>query len=311
MGLSGLWQQRAAHDYTGATRWGNGVDPIHAVHDQGRGRVIGTRENLYPLGEPSDAVSPGLTAREIDWVCEDYVEAAVPGEYFRYQDEHPRWNEATPQFRDLTNSPAMGEQAPWGVVYDANPDDGFPLAGPTSGMQHWLDVDHGEVEEQQVAIAVPTPMVSGGWLGKVRGQLAKPEAQDATQPGFVPTINTAGVQGPGLKESANERALARGTDDPRSPIESRTAGMRDLRYGRSFGMGGGPGTPDMQPFQQTAGLKRPFMTRVAATPPIEDHFMNTMEGRTPLQRATSPDPYQGDPEVGPGGDTTVPGEWGF
>ena len=80
-------------------------------------------------------------------------------------------------------------------------------------------------------------------------------------------------------------------------------------YGRSFGMGGGPGTPDMQPVHQTAGLKRPWFSRHAAMPPEEPHFMNTMEGRIPLQRQMSPDPYQGDPETGAGDDMTS--DWGF
>ena len=84
----------------------------------------------------------------------------------------------------------------------------------------------------------------------------------------------------------------------------------DVRNVTLAGMGGGPGTPDMAPFQQTAGLKRPWLTRVASLPPTEPHFMNTMEQRIPLQRATSPDPYQGDPEIG-AGDAGVPAEWGF
>ena len=86
--------------------------------------------------------------------------------------------------------------------------------------------------------------------------------------------------------------------------------MRDIRWGQSFGMGGGPGTPDMQPFQLTAGLKRPWRGRIAGAPPIEEHFMNDMEQRSPIQRATSPDPYQGDPEVGPG-DELAAADWGY
>lgn len=309
MGISGLWVQRAAHDYTGATRWGDGYNPIHEIHDNGRGRVIGTKQNLYPLGEPSDMVSPGLTNRELDWVSEDYVDAQFPGEFFRYQDEHPRWNQTTPAFRDATNSPAMGETESWGPYFDSGPAI-WPLPGPTAGMQRWLDVSHGEDVEQQVAIAAPTRFVSGGWISKVRGAPAQPEAQEPAQPGFVWAINTAAVQGPGLKESANDRAVQRGTDAARSPVQSRVAGATEKRYGLSFGMGGGSGTPDMQPFQLSAGLKRPWLTRVASLPPNEPHFMNTMEGRLPFQRATSPDPYQGDPEVG-AGDTGVPTDWGF
>lgn len=312
MGVSGLWTQRAAHDYTGATRWGNGYDPIHGVRDNGRGRVVGAKETLLPLGEPSDVVSPGLTARDIDFVCEDYVESAAPGEVFRYQEDLPRWDTTTPAFRDATNSPAMGEQPSWGVYYDDDSTGEFPRPGPTGGTQHSLDISHGEDIEQQHAIAVPTAPVAGGWLNKARGQLALPESQEAGQGAdqFVWTINNATVQGPGLKELVNDRAVQRGTDQARSPVTSRTAGMRYREYARSFEMGGGAGAPDMYPYQLTAGLKRPWMYRVASVPPAEEHFMNTMEGRIPYQRATSADPYQGDPEVG-GVELATSGDWGY
>ncbi len=308
MGLSGLWAQRARRDYTGAAKWGDGYNPVHEIHDVGRGRVVGARGSLYPQGEPSDVVSDRLTGREVDWLCEDYGDVPAAGEFFRYQDERPRWDAVTTDFRDATTSPAMGEWTPWGVYNDDDPTGDWPRPGPTGGMQQRLDISHGEDVEQQRAIAVPTPGVTGGWLGKVRGALALPEAQDPGQPGFVPAINTASVQGPGLKEMANDRAVLRGTDAPRSSIRSRTAGAVVKEYARSFGMGGGPGTPDMFPFQQTAGLKRPWVSRVAAVPPDEDHFMNTMEGRFPIERVMSPDPYQGDPEVGAG---DVLGDWGY
>src|SRR6266487_2982335 len=264
MGVSGTWQQRAAHDYTGATRWGDGYNPIHGVRDNGRGRVVGAHQTLLPLGEPSDSVAEGLTGREIDWVCEDYVDGTMPGEHFRYQDDLPRWHETTPQFRDVTTSHA---------------------------------------------VAVPTPFVTGGWLSKQRGADAHTEAaQEPGQDRYQLAINTSPVQGQGVQSLDNQRAVQRGTDTPRTSILSRTAGMAEKAYARSFGMGGGPGTPDMQPFQQSAGLKRPWLTRVAALPPAEEHFMNTMEARVPIQRYTTPDPYQGDPEVGPG-DAGV--DWGY
>lgn len=309
MALSGLWRERAAHDYTGATKWGNGVDPIHAVRDQGRGRQIGARATLLPLGEPSDAVSEGLTARDIDWVCDDYVDGgAIPGEYYRYQDDLPRWDTTTPEFRGATTSPAMGESESWGPHFDDGTDM-FPRPGPTAGTLRWLDDDHGETIEQQHAIAVPTPFVTGGWIGKSRGAEAYPEStQQVGQDRFSWTLNNATVQGPGLQSLDNQRAVQRGTDAPRESILSRTAGMMTKAYARSFAMGGGPGTPDMQPREQTAGFKRPWFPRSPGLPPAEDHMFNTLEGRVPIQRYTAPDPWQGDPEVG-AGDTVT--DWGY
>jgi len=309
MGISGSWAQRNAQPYTGAAKWGDGVHPIHAVRDQGRGKTIGIRANLLPYGQPSDVVSDALTARDIDYVCEDYVDSPLAGEYYRYQDDYPRWDQTTPQFRGATNSPAMGETPAWGVHYDADPSDIWPLPGPTAGTQQWLDVDHGEAAELNTAIAVPTMPVTGGWRSKQRGALAVPDGQDPSQPGYTGAINTARVQGQGVQQLDNLRATTRGTDTPRSAIRSRTAGMVAKDYARSFGLGGGAGTPDMRPYQQTAGLRRPWYTRRAALPPDEAHTWNEMEGRYPLQRQIPADPYQGDPEDAAGPATVS--DWGF
>lgn len=300
MAISGTWSSRYANAqaYTGAKRWGTGYNPIHEVRDN-PGRVTGIKENLYPLGDVSDAPPDALVYDDFylgaDWDGEE----PYPDEVFRYQEEHPRWNEVTPQFRDSAESDAMGgpPSVPWGVYNDVNPVDGFPLPGPTGGMDPDLDVHHGEAEEHQHAIAVPTRGVSGGWLHKARGAVARAEYQDPAQPGYQFAITASEVQGQGVKALVNDRAVARGTDAPRESIQSRTAGMVIRQWPQSFGNGGGPGTADMFPFQQTAGLKRPFVSRHPGMPPFEEHYWNEMEGRVPLQRTVPPDPYQGDPET--------------
>lgn len=288
MAISGTWASRYANaqNYTGARRWGTGYNPIHEVRDN-PGRVIGTRENLLPLGDPSDGAPDQILSAD-DYVMADWDgEEPYPDEVFRYQDSEPRWGTPTETFRDATmGNPVMGEWDEWG--------------GPTiTDDTRWEvgDVSHGEAEERQHAIAVPTRGLNGGWLNKARGALARPEAQDPGDPGYQLAINTGSVQGQGLKSSGNERAVARGTDAPREAIQSRTAGMVVREFARSLGMGGGAGTPDMQPFQQTPGLKRPFFPRRAGLPPMEAHTWNEMEGRVPLQRTVPPDPYQGDPEA--------------
>src|SRR6266567_6413181 len=319
MAIGGTWSSRYANaqNYTGARRWGTGINPVHAVRDN-PGRVTGIKENLSALGDPSDAPPEQLIGPD-DYGGSDYQgDEPYPDEVFRYQDERPRWNEVTPQFRDESNSGAMGEQPPWGVYGDANLIDGFPLPGPAGGMDPVLDIHHGESTERQHAIAVPTRGLQGGWLNKARGRDAHAEAQDPAQPGYQLAVNTAEQQGQGVKSRVNDRAVARGTDAPREAIASRTAGMAYRQFAQSVGMGGGPGTPDMQPFQQTAGLKRPFVPRRAGLPPAEDHYWNEMEGRVPLQRTVPPDPYQGDPETtGATGGTGAlhdlgdGGEWGY
>ena len=315
MAISGSWSSRYANaqNYTGARRWGTGYNPIHEVRDN-PGRVTGIKENLATLGDPSDAPPEAILSGD-DFIGSDYDgEQPYPDEDFRYQDDEPRWDKTTPQFRDATlGNPAMGEWASWGVYNDDNPVDGFPLGGPSGGMSSALDVSHGEDVEHQTAIAVPTQGVSGGWLNKARGRNAVAEAQEPATPGYQLAINTAAQQGQGVLSRTNERAVARGTDAPRESIQSRTAGMVFRQFAQSFGMGGGPGTPDMQPFQQTAGLKRPFVTRSPGLPPDEAHYWNEMEGRVPIQRTPPPDPYQGDQEAASdsGGDLGDGGEWGY
>jgi len=311
MGISGGWAARQQNQYTGATKWGTGVNPIHGVRFAGRGRVVGARGTLLPLSaEQPGTVDPGLTSRELDWVCENYQDGTGEGESFRYQDERPRWGTGGTTFRDDTNSPAMGEQDAWGVYFDNDPSDIWPLPGPTGGTQIWMDVDHGERVERQHSIQAFTRPVTGGWKSKQRGALAvDTSTQDVTGDGYTFTLNNATHQGQGVQRSLNDRATGRGTDAAREPIVSRTAGMAEKAYAMSFGMGGGPGTPDMQPFQITAGLRRPFVTRVAALPPDELHFFNSMEGRSPISRVIPPDPYQGDPEYG-GPDDMIEG-WSY
>lgn len=301
MAIGGTWAQRYAdaQAYTGARRWGTGVNPVHGLREN-PGRVTGAKTTLYPLGDASDAVAESILAGD-DFIGADWEgEQPYPDEVFRYQEDRPRWDEVTRQFRGESNSAAMGEQPPWGVYNDTDPVDGFPLPGPTGGMDMALDVDHGERVERQHAIAAPTRGVAGGWRNKNHAAPALASGNDGQETGDPAAqwaVNTGKVQGQGLKYLDNTRALARGTDAPREAIRSRTAGMRQYVPGTSFGMGGGPGTPDMQPYSQTAGLKRPFFPRRAGLPPAEEHTWNEMEGRYPLQRTVPPDPYQGDPEV--------------
>lgn len=301
MATSGTWAERYANAqaYTGAKRWGTGYNPVHEIRDN-PGKVIGTRENLLPLGEESDVVSDNILSPD-DYVTADWGgEAPYPGEDFRYQDDEPRWGTPTESYRDDTHNAVAGEWASWGVYNDPNPVDGFPLPGPTGGMDSALDVSHGEDQERQRAIAVPTLSSLGGWRNKFRmspALAAQNDGQDLGDPLAQWAVNTGKQQDQGVKSLDNSRAVLRGTDAARESILSRTAGMRNYQPATSFGMGGGSGTPDMQPFQQTAGLKRPFAIRAPGIPPMEDHTWNEMEGRAPMQRTVPPDPYQGDPEV--------------
>lgn len=307
MGISGTWSQRAVGSFAGASKWGTGVNPIHGVRDSGEGRQTGVKGNLYPQGDPAGAVDPALSD-DVDWVGTDWSGEPAPGEYFRYEEERPDWGVATENFRGATNSPAMGEQPPWGVHYPGvHGVAAHPLSGPTGGTGAYEDQSHGVDVERQHAIAVFGPGIRGAWASKQTGQVLLAEAQDPDQDGYVPAINTSWRQGMGVRTLNNDRATARGTDRPRSSITSRVMGQYVKRFPLSFGMGGGPGTPDMRPQEQTTGTRRPFTLRRAATARPENHAYNSMEGRVPMVRTMPSDPYPGDPESG--WDVPDGGDW--
>jgi len=163
--------------------------------------------------------------------------------------------------------------------------DGFPITGPPGGTE-FLAIRHASETELSHANATPYSDhqgVAGGWANKQRGAQLEAKVSDPIQL----EINASYHQV--HNESSNAHAVARhvpgiGGDDPRTPIKARTAGMKVKHYARGV---------DMFPRQQDLPY-RPFFYRSAGVPPAEQHFMNTMEGRAPIQHSVSPDPYQGD-----------------
>jgi hypothetical protein len=290
MGVSGTWYARREGTYATASKWGTGTNPIHAVRDQGRGRQLGVKQNLIDQGPPSPPVAEALVAAEgLDWLCDSNDYGRQPGEYFRYQDERPGWGVSPTAFRGATNSPVMGEQPSWGVHHPGIHDvQGHQLAGPPGGNTPYADQSHGSDVERQHAIAVFTPGVTGGWLGKIAGAPQHSVYQDPSQANYVPAINTSDHQGMGVRSHDNGRATLRGTDGPRAGTVSRVMGQPVKAFARDWGMGGGPGTPDMFPTQQTTGRRRPFKLRQAATARPENHQYNAMEGRGPCPRTRTP-----------------------
>lgn len=275
MAITGSWKTRASvsNEYTGALKWGTGINPIHAQRDP-QHHPTATRE---PLGstQPSGPV-PEEIEGPVQWgYCYEDSQYYI-GEDYRYlEEDHPNWGE---------NEYGRADRA------SVNPD--FPSWGDyggTPGGEHTRSVSHGSEVENARAIAVPTRGSTGGWLNKARQEMNAAHVSDERQ--YV--VATSLVQGPGMQMSDNSRAQARGTDAARSGIRSRTAGMKEKDYAKSRGMGGGEGTPDMYPYQQSE-LKRPFFYRSAGVPPGEPHARNGMEGRTPLQRTVPADPYPGE-----------------
>jgi hypothetical protein len=283
MAIAGSWLNGAVTpvEYEGALKWGTGINPIHFVPDNGPGRGP-TKEPLGSTG-PSDAVDASLTDPSL-YGFEGEDAQYYAGEDYRYlEDDHPNWGDGTTGRADRDGQiMAPGVQPDptgfpaWGPHHDDNPADGFPVGGPPGGAALRAQAEGTDVERLR-AIAVPTQGYRGGWLNKAHGQVDPAQDADPSQL----QVATSGVQ---LHQTrVNTAATARGTDDPRAPIETRLTGQKIRSWAKSSGMGGGPGTPDMAPVTQDLPY-RPWFFRSAAVPPPPDTTYGTMTGFEPLER---------------------------
>lgn len=285
MAVAGSWTSQAVtpSGYAGATRWGTGINPIHAVRDGGRGRGP-TKE---PLGSvtPSGAVPESLdddAAAGYGYAYEDAQFYA--GEDYRYvRADHPNLGEDTTGRPDRTaiimepgSEPGPAGFPSWGAYY-ADPESDFPLAGGPPGGADVRSVQEGAQVENAKAIAVPTRGYTGGWQSKIHGEILEAATSDPSQYEVTTSMRQ-------LHETrVNDQAAARVTDDPRHPIGTRLTGQKVRYFAKSSGMGGGPGTPDMAPVAQDLPF-RPWYFRHAATPPPPDTMYGTMTGFEPLER---------------------------
>jgi hypothetical protein len=281
--ISGTWKAaNVINDaYVGAQRWGTGIDPIHSVRDQYHKPVT----TKLPLeSTTAGEVVPDSIVEPTDWgyCAGDY--AGGIHDYREIEEDHPGTPERTLFTREVTRKDIPGNWPEWGASNTQSDD--FPLASPTQPGTDFLSVRHASPMELSHSNSTPysdSRGIAGGWAHKARGAQLEAHTSDPSQY----EINTSMRQVHG--SSTNDRAVARyvpdlGGSSPRTPIKTRTAGMKAKTYARGV---------DMFPIQQDLPY-RPFFYRSAGVPPMEQHSMNTMEGRAPIQHTVSPDPYQGD-----------------
>jgi hypothetical protein len=286
MAISGTWKATyiIPDAYTGAGRWGTGIDPVHAIRDEFH-KPTGTK---IPLGSTASSDAPPVEIvdeGDYGYCTGDYIGGVH--DYREITEDHPGTDRTPGGHADREHIP--GNYPSWGPWNDDNLVDGFPITGPPGGTD-FLGVQHASGMELSHANATPFSYqgkgVAGGWVNKQRGEQLEAKTSDPVQY----EINTSMHQAHGVMR--NTRATARyfpgiGGDEMRSPIESRTAGVKVKHYADDR-------VDDMFPVQQDLPF-RPFWYRSAAVPPDPGHLaMNTMEGRAAMQRTVNPDPYQGD-----------------
>jgi hypothetical protein len=284
MAIAGTWKAGAVtpSEYVGATRWGTGINPIHGVYDNA-GRPTASKETLIGGDPQSDFVPESVIGPEL-WGYSDEDALTYPGEDYRYlTDEHPNWGQdsAGRGDRDSIDGTAQFSEQDWPSwgPHEVTEEDavaGWPLSGPPGGANVRANSSGSDVEHSR-AIAVPTPGWRGGWLNKAHGRIE--EAEPSAQSQYEITTSMAQLH----QTRVNDAAVARGTDDPRAPIETRLTGEKVKHYAADFSTGGGPGTPDMR--QQSSDLPyRPWFFRTAAVPPPPDTMFGTMTQFDPIER---------------------------
>jgi hypothetical protein len=283
MAVAGSWAAGAItpSDYAGATRWGTGVNPIHAVREQGPG--LGPTK--LPLGSVTGGavVGEALTDSRLYGFEDEDSQFYVSEDYRYLEDDHPNWGDTTVGRADRDGDIMVAGIEPdptgfpsWGPGY-AEPDSDFPLGGGPPGGAELRAQSEGTEVENQHAIAVPTRGLTGGWLNKAHGEVTEAVVSDPSQ--YEMTTSMTQLH----KTRVNDAAMARATDDPRSPIQTRLTGQKVRSFAKSEHMGGGPGTPDMAPVTQDLPF-RPWFFRSAATPPPPDTTFGTMTAFEPLER---------------------------
>jgi hypothetical protein len=183
----------------------------------------------------------------------------------------PDWSETTVQTRANVDP---REQPPWGT----------PGLQTTALLRYGARDDDSEASEQ-----IPTETVSEGWVNKPASGMKHGQSGDevVTSDPSQYEVQTSMTQR--HKTLNNDRALLRGTDDPRESIASRITPMKLKLYS------GQQRHYDMFPYQ-IEDKPRPFWYRTAGTGRQFEMAPNEMYVIEPIQRTPPPDPTLGPPE---------------
>lgn len=265
------WRSELPQSYTGARKWGTGINPVHSL------RVNTSREdmalrNWYPnnpydsvLLEESGLVDPAFDA---GYTTEDdqFYENPADTEYINV---HPNLGDMPEQFRAN-----VGDYPSWGPGGDAIP------AG--TSLRSYKTAVPGK---EQTFLQVPSETVSEGYRNKEFDPVPL-DARYADDSQLY--IQTSMVQRDKVQD--NSRAVMRATDSDRHPIASRVPGMQIPSYS------GGRRHEDMFPVTQD-GPPRSWVHRTVGTGPTAWMHVNAMYVSEPLKREIPADVYQGAPET--------------
>jgi hypothetical protein len=275
---TGTWRASsvAQSQYTGAAKWGTGINPIHSIRTSAPDR--GGPNLVYPPVETPGGQGTDTVTEDYSWDTtvnpDPYLEPynITDSELYGYNQEtgtSDRPGFETPSVRSSTQNVTHDPFPSWG---------GSRKSGPGGRFIRGLLRGATMIRSARV---LPNEDVAQGWTNKTHGIAADSRPADDTQV----FMQTSMVQRYKVREGSQRSGSQ---SDFSAPIESRVTGQKVKNWT----------TPassrhwDMLPYEQVDYV-RPFLSRQAGTGWREWALPNEMYVSPVLQREPAPDPELG------------------
>ena len=283
---TGTWRNNiiSQAEYTGALKWGTGVNPVHSIPGEGPFIAGASKLNIDPITTPG--------GQETDVLAEDYswdstynpdptqpeynvTDASLYGDNSQTgAADRPVWGEDSPRAistRDKTQNSTDSEFPAWGGSRKPSGPAGRIIRAFRRGNQATV-----------AARVLPLEDVAQGWTNKTHGIAADSRPADDSQV----FMQTSDVQRYKVR-AGSQRSGSQSEYD--APIQSRVVGQKVKTWSR-------PDSArhwDMLPYEQV-DYPRPFLSRQAGTGYREWMYPNDMYQSPVIQREPP-----ADPELGP------------
>lgn len=251
------WRDQVPQSYSGARKWGTGINPIHTKHGGYEGRNLAPGNEVQP--DPGFD-NNGYTSWEFETA--DWNTGGVDLSFMR---QHPNWGDRRP--RGMANMPAWGRG-------------NTPVPNGTRKriIGEGRSYKEGRTDEQPAGVA------GEGWQNKVSGVENEAETSDPRQY----EMQTSMTQRHNVLD--NSRATMRNTDGVRASISPRLAGVKIKMFS------GGQRHDEMTPREQNY-IPRAWRFRGAGTGPTGYLAPNAYEPVSPITRVVPGDVDQGSRET--------------
>ena len=268
--ISGAFRERFSVPYAGPQVWGTGYNVVHMDYGSPPDRLgtINPREGEVNVTPPSASVPEDL-ALDKGW---GYTLEDTLGSGLYHNDDRPRLGDQ-PEWEDVRSH--TGDQPPYNASGAAKTRFRAMMSGAYSTWRGKLP---------RANYMIPSETVSEGWVNKPQGRPANAVVSDPSQYEMQTSMTQR------YRARDNSAAVARGTDDDRSHINSRVTGQRLKEYSQ------GERLYDMFPKQQSSGdpnMWRTFYYRTFGTGYSDQMEPNATWDVNAVERTPPPDPYIG------------------